>query len=431
MTWIKTSWIEVPAHANQTTEVSVNEWFFKNRSFLLGTPVANQLRGTAGGWAQTCAIAPTENQDTVSLLRDRLSQILKMAKGDVPPSPSQSINEISPYQKSNTMATVIPSDKFESNSSFAFILRENPKASGIEIHFPPDAIPDPGFIGRVVAAGFLQAHSNPSLWYHKQYTPELMAKARGWVKACQKHGAYEIDPSEPVEKTKSRRRGTKQAASPTPTPTPASATPVVGNKIVDAIAERVQEMLNTMKEELAVKPDTSELDGLRAENERLRRDMERLRQEHERMETTISQQREAIDVAVAEVARLGEVVEERDRVITSLRQQLAEWGVVEVESEPGVPVFDDESEAPVFDDEPPVFDDEQNNSQFGVRNSELDDSDPIPNSELTIPNSTDAPNFDDEEVVELGEPPLPSSSEPEPDDTSEVEGFDLDSLGEL
>lgn len=37
--WIKTESILVPAYANKTTEVSVNEWFFKNRSFLLGAPL--------------------------------------------------------------------------------------------------------------------------------------------------------------------------------------------------------------------------------------------------------------------------------------------------------------------------------------------------------------------------------------------------------
>ncbi|HEY9610526.1 hypothetical protein [Allocoleopsis sp.] len=421
MTWIKTSSIEVPAHANQTTEVDINEWFNSNRSFLLGTPVANQLRGTAGGWVQTVAIAAEPGQDTVALLRDRLSQILQMAKGDDATSPSDS-NDAQTQGDTNIMATVIPADKFESNSPFSFILRENAKPHGIEIHFPPDSTPDAGFIGRIAAAGFEKARTNPDLWYCN-YSEVSMTKARGWVKACQKNGAYEIDSSVPVEQTKSRRRGKSGQSKPTSTPTPEPApTPVVGGKLVDAIAERcckqiaerVQEMLNTMKEELAVKPDTSELDALRAENERLRRDMERLMREHERMETTINQQKEAIEerdrtiadlnLKVANLVTAGsELVESRDRVITSLRQQLAEWGVVE--AEPEAPVFDDEPEveAPVFDDEPPVFEDDE----------------PV----------ADTPNFD-EEVVELGEQPSPSSSDSEPDDTSAEEGFDLDSLGE-
>lgn len=394
MSWIETDTISVPAHANTTTEIDINDWFIQNRSFLLGTPVANQLRGTNGGWVQTCAIAPESGQDTIALLRDRLSQILRMTKGDVAASP-QSTDTNSPTQGNvNTMATVIPTDKFESNSPYAFILRENPQASGIEIHFPPDASPDPSFIGRIAAAGFKQAHSNPALWYHNQYSPELMAKARGWVKTCQRFGAYEISHSEPVEKTKSRRRKAKPDT--TTIESAPAPTPVVGNKLVDAVCDRVQQMLDSLKEELAVKPDTSELDALRAENERLRRDMEKLLQKHEHLEATINQQREAINVAVSEVQRLSETVEERDRTITTLRQQLAEWGV---ETEPVAPVFEDEVEIPVFDDDIPV---------------------------------TDAPKFD-EEVEDLGESPSSSNSnsKSEPDVTPE-EGFgDLDNLGEL
>lgn len=428
MNWIKTETISVPAHANTTTEVNINEWFQANRSFLLGTPVANQLRGTAGGWVQTMAIAPEPGQNTIALLRDRLSQILLMVKGDVSASP---LNKPNAQGDSNIMATVIPADKFESNSPYAFILRENPKASGIEIHFPPDSKPDSSFLGRIAAEGFKQAHSNTSLWYHNQFSPELMKKARSWVKSCQKFGAYEMDSSEPVEQTKSRRRGGgktngSKPSEPTPTPSAASATPVVGNKLVDAVCDRVQQMLDTLKQELVVKPDTAELDALRAENEQLKAELqkslddhrqmiekldvlipkvEELEKERNWMQETISQQRETIDKVVSVADNLGVVVEERDRTITTLRQQLAEWGV-ETEAEPAAPVFEDEPEveAPVFDDEPPIFDDE--------------------------PAPTDAPSFDDE-VEDLGESPSPSESPSEPDATEEDEPLDLDSLGEV
>lgn len=482
MTWIKTSSIEVPAHANQTTEVAINEWFNNNRSFLLGTPVANQLRGTAGGWAQTMAVAPIKDQDTIGLLRDRLSQILKMAKGDGDTSPSPSINEFSnkpSYSEGNTMATVIPVDKFESNSFYAFILRENPKASGIEIHFPQDCADSEalerrwtnsermnlrdrintgtnGLVSLIEKEGFDQAHKNPFLWYTKETDSSSfdrkITKARGWVNKCAGRGAYEIPTDVPVESTRSRRRGASKLPAPTQpdSPTPPPVQPAQGNKLADAIAAV---LLPQIVETIGSTISADEARQLRAENrhleelvagmkgnledsdaknreansliEQLKEELYQLQQTRTQWEVENNALANERDTALAKIqemeqamSTLGEEVKkfrgmamelERDR--DSLKLTLSELGLDEPSPTPSAQeaVSWDDGDASGSVSEPMSWDEED---------------------EPAAESPDQSMNWD-EEVTELGEPSSGSSSESEPGDTEESEGFDLDSLGEL
>jgi hypothetical protein len=459
--WIKTDIISVPAHKSQTTEVSVNEWFIQNHSFLLGTPVANQLRGTAGGWVQTCAVEARSGQDTIALLRDRLSQILVRARGDDATSPScnDSNRQTSTQGYFNNMATIIPADRFESNSAYAFILRENPRASGIiEIQFPLDCtevewkdntrwtntersnIRDrisqstSGFISVIEKEGFQQANTNPFLWCVKVLDSgvftQKMTKARSWVNKCSRLGAYEIEASIPVEQTKSRRRKPATPASqpqvelrPNSTLTQPS-----GNKLADAIASV---LLPQIVEAVGASQQTKELererDELRCEVERLKLVVEELRvirANQEMANVKLTSERDAALARIGEMEsaaqELGSEVEkfralaielERDR--DALKLTLAEVGLdpsLEL-TQPEPAVNWDEPATP----EPVSWDDDDETSQ---------------------PDDTTTQSVDWDE--DLGESQLGSESKDEPDaieekEESEPEGFDpelLESLGE-
>lgn len=462
MIWIHTHKIQVPANSNQITEVAINEWFHENPRFLLGRPIANQLRGSNNGWAQTVAIqsdsdreftpelrlalrsilmrtnvnverkaiavqikleetnkyqavtidadvydgvlaihqpvkaeeeeriithvntgAKLPNEGTFSYqeCRDRVYDLLALpiawnstgfpemsdeVKGKVReimradylsknlrdrllgeesialPAPED--KQLSQANNEGNMASKIPADKFEQASGYSFILRENPKQKRIEIHFPEDAAPKPDMISQLAKHGFEKAKSNPHLWY-APYSDELMAKARGWVTRCAKYGAYELDSSVPVEQTKSRRRSPSKPAE--KTEAPAAAPP---NKLVDAVALRVREMLEEMLPGIIeqVAGSSQELNQLKAENLHLKETIAK-------QEVVVEEQKQIIQEGMSQ---LIEVAMERDR----LRSQLAEWGVVESEPEEESPMFDDDDEPSVFADEPEeesVFADEE------------------------------------------------------------------------
>jgi hypothetical protein len=440
--WIKTEPISVPAHKDQTTEVNINEWFIKNRSFLLGTPVANQMRGIAGGWVQTCAIAAQPGQNTIALLRDRLSQILVKAKGDGGTSPSLGKHN-APTHGDTIMATIIPADRFESNSPYSFILRENPKASGIEIQFPLDctqaewrentrwtkaeqnSIRDRiskdtgGFVSVIEKEGFQQANGNPFLWWIREADSEVfnqkMTKARGWVKKCAGRGAYELDANTPVEQTKSRRR--KSPVQPELSPNTPSTQAASGNKLADAIASV---LLPQIVEAVGASQQTKELER---EVNRLRmqvEELQELRTKYEVQNVTLANERDAalarVNEMEAAIAELNEEVEkfrgmamelERDR--DNLKLTLAELGLDSDVVQPAPEVNWDET--PVTEPDTVSWDEEDELSL---------------NSDVT--QAASEVNWEDEE---LGESSESASDLPnEPDDTEEEEGFDLSSLGE-
>ena len=346
------------------------------------------------------------------------------------------------------MATVIPADRFESNSAYAFILRENPKASGIEIQFPLDCteyewkarwadndrtlIRDRiykatnGFIALIEKEGFRQAHGNPFLWFVKENDPEQfkarISKARAWIGKCATKGAYEIDADVPVERTKSRRR--KAPANSSPSVNEPSAQPV-SNKLADAIASV---LLPQIMEAVGASQQTKELER---EVDRLRmqvEDLQELRAKYEVENMTLASERDAALAKVKEmedaIAQTNEEVRkfrnlavelERDR--DSLKLTLSELGVGEefTDSSPEV----DWDESPVSEPEPEAV--------------SWDDDESSPTVEAVEKEFTaSSPEVDWDE--DLGESQSDSKSKDEPDaseDTSESEGFDLDSLGEL
>jgi hypothetical protein len=450
--WIKAEIISVPAHKSQTTEVSVNEWFIQNHSFLLGTPVASQLRGTAGGWVQTCAVEARSGQDTIALLRDRLSQILVRARGDDATSPScNDPNKATSTQGYfNIMATIIPADRFESNSVYAFILRENPKASGIEIQFPLDCteiewrentrwtntersnIRDrisqstSGFISVIEKEGFQQANTNPFLWCVKVLDSGMftqkMSKARSWVNKCSRLGAYEIEASIPVEQTKSRRRKPATPASqpqvelrPNSTLTQPS-----GNKLADAIASvLLPQIVEAVGASQQTKELERELDRLRMQVEdlqevRAKYEVENMRLHNERDAALarIEEMESAAQELGSEVEKFRELAIELERDRDALKLTLAEVGL--------------DPDSDLTQPEPTVNWDESPTPEL----VSWDDDDTQPDTT----NSTQAVDWDED----LGESQLGSESKDEPDDTgekeeSDPEGFDpelLESLGE-
>lgn len=481
--WIKTEAISVPAHANTTTEVNINEWFQANRSFLLGTPVASQLRGTAGGWVQTCAIAPHPGQDTVALLRDRLSQLLKMAKGDEATSPQVGTNHL-PAQEDTNMATVIPVDKFESNSFYSFILRENPKAQGIEIHFPPDCTNSEvlerrwtngeknglrdrinagtnGFVSLIEKEGFEQAHKNPFLWYVKETEPssfnQKITKARSWVNKCSNRGAYEIDASIPVESTKSRRRTSKPAVQTSCEPHTPPTQPAQGSKLADAIAAV---LLPQIVEAVSSGVSAEELERLKSENNRYEQIVRGMTGNLEEADKKNRDQAAQIEQLKEELYQLQQMrtqwevennalATERDAAhikIQEMEQAMSTLGE-EVEKFRGMAV-ELESErdslkltlAELGVDEvftPPAQDVDWGNTDAAQSEPEAmswDEDEPSPEPHTSYTASTQDVSWDEDES--LGESPSDSRLSSGPDDTEESEesddeGFDLDSLGEL
>jgi hypothetical protein len=571
--WIKTEGIEVPAHKDQTTEVSINEWFTNNHSFLLGTPVASQLRGTSGGWAQTVAVEAEPGQNTIALLQNRLQTILKRAKVDAqrkkiiipvqhfdngkpctdiqpteveaevfdgvlavhrhynsdeesdyrithvltglavgsgrysemeardrvvdllllpmdwtftsaadfpikyknrvakimqgdylstsfkaqmlgkgddatPPSPDDTGKVSTTHEDSNTMATVIPADRFESDSAYAFILRENPKASGIEIQFPLDctqtewpgerrwstterntirdriAQATAGFISVIEKEGFQQANGNPFLWWIKATDSgvftQKMSKARSWVTKCSRWGAYELDASIPVDQTKTRRRNKPPVPSPQSelTPNSPSPQPASGNKLADALSEAIAPRLAA-----ALLPQIVEVVGASQQTKELEREVERLKMQVEELQQLrtkyevenmkLANERDgalaklehmegAVQELNTEVEKFRDMAMELERDRDSLKLTLADLGLDSDVVQPA-PAVNWESEP----DEAPSWD------EF------------TPSSEVVQPAPT--MNWEDEA---LGESESNSNSVSEPEDTEESEGFDLDSLGE-
>ena len=306
-------------------------------------------------------------------------------------------------QEDNDMATLIPAEKFKSSSVYAFILRQNPKQSGIEIHFPPDCQMDGDnaikFIARVMSAGFRQANKNPKLYY-ATYSEELWQKARSWVQSCKTFDAYELDADEPVDKTPSRRRygssATKEAAA-----TP----PAAPNKLLDAIASLLDNKVDPLAENIASciverlkseHRDTKAFDKLKGENEKLiaerdalvkdsvgltqmlEKEREQLKQLQEsycnlenrnkQMSTYCEDAKTQLTISGEEVAQFRIDIAKLQIECDGLRSQLQEFGL-EPESEPSAPTFEDDSE-PQFADESeeastePVFADESDKPRF-------------------------------------------------------------------
>ncbi len=182
------------------TPIRVNKWFVRNSSSLIGIPSLNQCRGKNGQLASTLALVLPEGLDVASALREKLH------------TPHTTIE--------NIMATSIAQECFKSSSVYSFILRENPKKRGIEIHLHPNcdmALENTvGFVARMMAAGYERARSNDRLFYTK-FSEQALSKARSWVKSCASFGAYEMtDDDASVEERPSRRYRPKPAATETP-----------------------------------------------------------------------------------------------------------------------------------------------------------------------------------------------------------------------
>lgn len=411
--------------------VHLSNWYLDNPQYLIGKPSVGQLRGRNGNPAPVFALDPRPGQDVLGEMKQKLSSILNLGK------PNFSNFNQTTTTETNDMATVIPADKFKSSSVFAFILRENPKQKGIEIHLPTDCATDGekavSFIAKILAAGFEQSRTNKKLYY-TTYTNALMAKVRGWVKASVGFGAYEINPDEPVDKTPSRRRYNPSAAATKPeleeksAPTPTASTNLLG----DAIASRIDSSLaplgeqvasiivERLKQEKGADPKQVEIlnheiglvkqerDGLADELARLRAEMANFQKAYTELEDKHKQLQVALGEEGEKIQKLEAIIQANDeenratnKVITSLQQerkqlrsQLEELGMLDE-----TPVESVEEEAPVFDDEDaPVFPDES---------------------------SEDAPVFPDESDDE-SEPDFPE--ETSPDTSTEEAGFDLDGL---
>ncbi|PHJ64962.1 hypothetical protein VF04_04040 [Nostoc linckia z7] len=272
------------------------------------------------------------------------------------------------------MATVIPADKFKNSSVFSFILRENPKQKGIEIHLPPDCKTDTknavDFIAKLLAAGFQQAKTNPKL-YCTTFSEQLMTKCRGWVKACkdQNFGAYEISPDEPVEQTPNRRKYNSASKE---EKLPEKSTATTSNKLLDAIAQLIDTKLETLSESIG----TNIIERLKVEHKNSLAEAKSLKEELEKVKS----ERDELAVALEQVR--GEMlsfqnsytdlenkcnqkqqsIECQQRTIEDLQQEcdrlhseLKELGLAEdEEGDLDSPVFPDESdekELPVFPDE--------------------------------------------------------------------------------
>jgi hypothetical protein len=337
--------------------------------------VCGNLRGKNGNPAANFALQPHPNQDVLSSLSTLLNLLLKPME----------------HQEETIMATVIPADKFLKDSIYSFILRENPEKKGIEIHFPPDCQTDSEnaitFIAKIMLAGFKQANQNPKLYY-ATYTPELIVKARSWVKSCVNFGAYELSPTEPVEKTPSRRR---YGGSPTKK---AVTTPAAPNKLLDALAPRIvadialllDNKVDPLAENIAScivarlkseHRDSQELDRLKAENAKLIAERDGLVLSSKAIAKTLDDTKSETQKEVEKLTALSKqaetvvtyqqgVIEHLQQECDRLRSQLQEFGL-ETESEITEPTFDDDSK-PVFADESeesePVFADESNQPKF-------------------------------------------------------------------
>lgn len=315
----------------------LSNWYLHNPEYMLGEPVNSNLRGKNGNPTTTVAVVARPNQDTLGELKKRLNLILN---------------------KETIMATVIPSDKFKSSSVFAFILRENPKKKGIEIHLPPDCETDKknaiDFIAKILAASFQQANTNPKLYY-ASFSQELMRKCRGWVKVCeeQKFGAYEISPDEPVDKTPSRRRSNSASKEEKP----------ATNKLLDAIAVLLDNKLESLTENIGV----SLVNYIESERSNSQGEVEKLKTERDELATTLQQLRDemlAFQQKYTDLekecnqakSQVAELTQECD----CLRSELQELGF---DREEKTPIFDSDEDSPVFpDDEALVFPNESDNS---------------------------------------------------------------------
>ncbi len=327
----------------------LSNWYLENPKYLIGEPVCSNLRGKNGNPTTTVALKARPNQDVLGEFKTLLSSLVN--------------------QEVFKMATVIPTDKFHSNSIYAFILRENPEKKGIEIHLPTDCQVESDdavkFIVRIQSAGFKQSHQNPKLYYAK-YSPELMSKARSWVKTCEKFQAYELGVNEPVESTPSRRRFSKKES------TAATTTPPTSNKLLDAIAQLIDAKLETLSESIGtniierlkvehknslaeakslkeeLEKVKSERDELAAALEQVRGEMLSFQKSYTDLENKCNQKQQSIE---CQQRTIEDLQQECDR----LHSELKELGLAEdEEGDLDSPVFPDESdekELPVFPDE--------------------------------------------------------------------------------
>jgi hypothetical protein len=357
------------------------------------------------------------------------------------------------------MATIIPADRFESNSPYAFILRENPRASGIEIQFPLDCtevewkdntrwtntersnIRDrisqstSGFISVIEKEGFQQANGNPFLWWVKVPSPAVfiqkMGTARRWVNKCSRLGAYEIEASIPVEQTKSRRRKPATPASQPQVEVTPNSTLIQpsGNKLADALSEAIAPRLASV-----LLPQIMEAVGASQQTKELEREIDRLRMQVEDLQEVrakyevenmrlhnerdaalarIEEMESAAQELGSEVAKFRELAIELERDRDSLKLTLAEVGLdpsLEL-TQPELAVNWDESPSP----EPVSWDDDEDTSQPDTATQSVDWDEDLGESRSS------SESKDEHDVTDEKE-----ESEPE-------EGFDpelLESLGE-
>jgi hypothetical protein len=352
--------------------VLYNQWLIDNPQYLLGDRAVSKVRGKNGN--PTNCLALQSRPNFLKELREAL----------------ENLTQPTTYNKENhIMATLIPADKFQSSSALSFILRENPKREGIEVHFPPDYTADSPaekqLLEQIKAKGFVAAKSNPSLFYLKPRTSEehaqLMAYMRNKVEKCKSRGACELDSDTPVEEIKSRRRwgGSKENKPVEPVTPP----------IVDAIALRLQPMFDELASKIQVpQADPKELQEAQAklteylhrwqkDQERIKAltgEVERLRviaqdlhylEEYKKGITELKSENEALNEALRsqveeltnirnnyrqEVCAVEQRVKEAEEEAENLRSQLAEFGVSTQQQE--VELSDDDEAIDLSDDTP-------------------------------------------------------------------------------
>jgi hypothetical protein len=373
----------------------LSNWYLENPNYLIGEPVCSKLRGKNGNPTTTFALKAYPNQDVPGVLKTLLSSLVNQQ-----------------VEASIMSATLIPADKFHSNSVFAFILRENPKKRGIEIHLPTDCDTSSqkavSFIAKILGAGFQKSNSNPKMYY-APFSEELMQRARGWVESCKTtFKAYELSPEEPVESTPTRRRYSKKEPAATITPTP--------NKLLEAIAQLIDAKLDPLAESIGTsiieqlksehknsladaKALKDELEKVKAERDGLAKSLEQIRSEmldfqksYTDLEKKSVQQQESIKYLEQERERQRETIEalqhddtQQQQTIQVLQQrcarlhnQLQELGLDDEDGEIESPIFLDESN----EEKLPVFADEsQENQESPVFSDESDETSNTPSFE--------------------------------------------------
>jgi len=308
--WTKTKKITVPAKKGDVAQVNINEWFTSHPSFMLGRPVASQLRSATGNWAASCAVESDRDQDTIAILSDRLQQLLKV--------------------KGTTMSKITAS-KFALTSMYSFILEVTRGSDAIAIiHFPPDATWNDKFVGRIKAAGFTLSDG---FWIANG--DAAVTKARSWVKSCVNYGAFEMDIFSPSDDLPDIRRD-----------------------VVDSLADRICNRISSLLE------DVREMEDIGIELEDCRIELEDCRVEMEDCRVELEDCRKQLQERDAKIAALEEELanKSKDTSASDLEERLS--FMLQLPSTVLAAIFDDTpdpvffDEEPVFEDEEPVFEDE-------------------------------------------------------------------------